>query len=187
MSTVPSRRLFLGSAMAATAALLLPSESLAAPSAAVYDPGPEPRVLSFAHTHTGEKLAVEYWRNGRYENDGLADVNRLMRDFRTGDIHTIDPKLLDILHELQTRTETTRPFEIISAYRSPATNNALRKSSGGVASGSLHLQGKAIDIRLRDIPLDDLKRAALAARRGGVGYYPGSDFVHVDTGRIRTW
>ena len=183
MSTVPSRRFFLGSAVAATAGLLLPKSSYAA-----YSPASrEPRVLKFAHTHTGEKLAVEYWRNGDYETEGLSAVNQLMRDFRTGDVKEIDPRLLDLLHELQGRTETTRPFEIISAYRSPATNAALREHSSGVASGSLHLQGKAIDIRLRDIPLKDLQRAALASKRGGVGYYPGSDFVHVDTGRIRTW
>jgi uncharacterized protein YcbK (DUF882 family) len=184
MSTVPSRRFFIGSIAAAAAGILLPKNALAA----TYTPASrEPRVLKFAHTHTGEKLAVEYWRDGGYETDGLGAVNQLMRDFRTGDVHEIDPALLDLLHELQVRTETSKPFQIISAYRSPATNSSLREHSSGVASGSLHLKGKAIDIRLGDVPLPQLRRAALASRRGGVGFYPGSDFVHVDTGRIRTW
>lgn len=146
-----------------------------------------PKVLRFNHTHTGEKLAVEYWRAGTYEPEGLDAVNKLMRDFRTGDVHPIDPSLLDVLHDVAGRTGSTRPFEIISAYRSPKTNAALNRHSDGVARNSLHLKGQAIDIRLADVPLKDLRRAALAAGRGGVGYYAGSNFVHVDTGRVRTW
>jgi uncharacterized protein YcbK (DUF882 family) len=110
-----------------------------------------------------------------------------MRDFRTGDVHPIDPSLLDLLHDLASLTETRSPFEIISAYRSPATNAALKSHSDGVASKSLHLLGQAIDVRLGDTPLKHLRSAALARRRGGVGYYPGSNFVHVDTGRVRAW
>jgi uncharacterized protein YcbK (DUF882 family) len=146
-----------------------------------------PRVLRFDHLHTGEKLAIEYWKGGAYESEGLGAINRLMRDFRTGDVHPIDPSLLDLLHDLAETTGTRRPFEIISAYRSPATNATLHSHSDGVASKSLHLKGKAIDVRLADVPLHQLRRAALNSRRGGVGYYPASNFVHVDTGRVRTW
>ncbi len=161
------------------AGLSAPRATLASPAA--------PRLLRFDHLHTGEKLEIEYWRAGAYEADGLGVINHLMRDFRTGDIHAIDPALLDLLYDLAERTETRRPFEIISAYRSPATNAALRNHSSGVASSSLHLKGQAIDIRLADVPLPQLRQAALSFRRGGVGYYPDSNFVHVDTGRVRFW
>lgn len=181
MSDIASRRGFLGVLVGATASFLIARPSLAEAA--------EPRVLKFNHLHTGEKVAIEYWNNGAYEPQALGAINHLMRDFRTDDVHPIDPSLLDLLYELKGRTGTTRPFEIISAYRSPATNAILRshRAHSGVASQSLHLKGQAIDIRLGDVPLTTLKRAALASGRGGVGYYPDSDFVHVDTGRIRTW
>lgn len=179
MSFHPTRRGFLAASAATVAGLALPRFGSAQPLA--------PRVLKFDHTHTGEKLAIEYWKGGTYESESLAAINHLMRDFRTGDEHPIDPALLDLLHDLSEMTETRSPFEIISAYRSPATNAALHSQSDGVARNSLHLQGKAIDIRLADVPLRDLRRAALARRRGGVGYYAGSNFVHVDTGRVRAW
>jgi uncharacterized protein YcbK (DUF882 family) len=145
------------------------------------------RTLRFTHTHTGERLEVEYFSGGAYLADGLTTINHFLRDFRTGDEHVIDPGLLDLLNRLAVMTETARPFQVISGYRSPATNDMLRHRSEGVAAGSLHMQGQAIDIRLADVPLLKLQRAALSARRGGVGYYPASDFVHVDTGRVRTW
>lgn len=146
-----------------------------------------PRVLAFSHLHTGERLEVEYFNRGDYLSDGLAAVNRLLRDFRTGDVGAIDPALLDLLHGLRGRTGTRRPFQIISGYRSPATNRMLHERSGGVATKSLHMSGQAIDIRLADVPLATLRDAALTLGRGGVGFYPGSDFVHVDTGRVRAW
>jgi uncharacterized protein YcbK (DUF882 family) len=145
------------------------------------------RSLRFAHTHTGEHLVVDYFVDNTYVSEALTRVNYFLRDFRTGDVHEIDADLLDLLHVLATATETTRPYQVISGYRSPATNEMLRHRSEGVAAGSLHLTGQAIDIRLADVSLARLKQAALAARRGGVGYYPASDFVHVDTGRVRTW
>lgn len=178
-SNISTRRGFLGAALGAVAGFLIPGAGAAQPM--------DPRVLRFNHTHTGEKLAIEYWRAGAYEPEGLDAINRFMRDFRTGDVHPIDPSLLDLLHDVARRTESSRPFEIISAYRSPKTNAALNSHSDGVARNSLHLRGKAIDVRLADVPLADLRRAALAAGRGGVGYYAGSNFVHVDTGRVRTW
>jgi uncharacterized protein YcbK (DUF882 family) len=145
------------------------------------------RALSFAHTHTGEHLVVEYFQNGTYVPDALTTVNHYLRDFRTGDVHAIDTDLLDLLHRLVRSTDTTKPLQVISGYRSPATNEMLRHHSEGVAAGSLHMKGQAIDIRLADVPLLGLRQAALDAQRGGVGYYPASDFVHVDTGRVRMW
>lgn len=165
--------------------------ALAAPVLALPKPGladaVSSRALRFSHTHTGEQLSVEYFRSGRYSPDALSAINWLLRDFRTGDVHVIDAQLLDLLHRLATMTDTARPFQVISGYRSPATNEMLRHHSEGVAAGSLHMQGLAIDIRLADVPLIELKAAALAAHGGGVGYYPASDFVHVDTGRVRSW
>ncbi len=178
--SLTSRRGFLGAAAAAGAGLLVPKGAFAQAIA--------PRVLRFDHLHTGERLAIEYWKGGTYESESLNAINHLMRDFRTGDVHPIDPPLLDLLHDLASVTGTQRPFEIISAYRSASTNAQLQAhGGGGVARQSLHLKGMAIDIRLADIPLKQLRRAALESRRGGVGYYPDSNFVHVDTGRLRTW
>lgn len=145
------------------------------------------RRLSFYHTHTSERLSIVYAENGAYVPGALDEVNYLLRDFRSGDVHPIDPQLLDILHGIRERTGSEGTFEVISGFRSPATNQMLRHRSGGVAQKSLHLQGQAIDVRLTGVPTGQVRRAALAIRRGGVGYYPESDFVHVDTGRVRTW
>jgi uncharacterized protein YcbK (DUF882 family) len=175
-----SRRQFF----AAVAAAAVPALAYARPA---YAATTGPRELSFLHTHTGERLVVEYRGLDGYLPDALATVNHFLRDFRTGDIHAIDPGLLDLLGGLTDLTGTSRPFEVISGYRSPATNAQLRSHSEGVAAHSLHMVGQAIDIRLADVPLAKLRSAALAARVGGVGYYPASNFVHVDTGRVRTW
>lgn len=147
----------------------------------------EPRALAFSHLHTGERLEVEYFSGGSYLPDALGAVNRVLRDFRSGDVGIIDPALLDLLHALRAQTRSERPFEIISGYRSPATNRMLHERSSGVATKSLHMSGQAIDIRLADVPLASLRNAALSLGRGGVGFYPGSNFVHVDTGRVRAW
>jgi uncharacterized protein YcbK (DUF882 family) len=173
------RRRFVTAVAAALPALALPRTALANP-----DPV---RRLHFEHTHTGERLAVEYAHGDQYLPDALASVNKLLRDFRTGDVHPIDQELLDVLHDLTRLTETSRPFQVISGYRSPTTNAMLRSRSEGVAGRSLHMQGMAIDIRLADVPLPKLRKAALTVGRGGVGYYPASNFVHVDTGRVRFW
>jgi len=147
------------------------------------------RWLAFDNLHTGEKLKVEYWAEGRYLPDALAQVNHVLRDFRSGDVYPIAPRLLDLLSVLRARLETTEPVSVISAYRSPRTNAMLRgeHEHSGVASKSLHMQGMAIDIRIAGRPLAALHTTALAQRVGGVGYYPQSDFVHVDVGRVRTW
>jgi uncharacterized protein YcbK (DUF882 family) len=174
-----SRRRFIGTFVLAVP-ILAASRRLLAASSSV-------RSLRFTHTHTAERLAIEYFEGGTYLPDALATVNYFLRDFRTGDVHEIDPGLLDLLHALAAVTETSRPFQVISGYRSPATNEMLRHRSEGVAAGSLHMNGQAIDIRLADVPLATLRQAALAARRGGVGFYRASDFIHLDTGRVRTW
>ncbi|WKB53079.1 YcbK family protein [Eleftheria terrae] len=181
-----SRRRFVAALAAAPSLAALPSWARAA-SAAPTAAGS--RALKFAHLHTGERLSVEYFAQGAYLPDALAEINRLLRDFRTAEVKPIDPHLLDLLHGLAERTGTSRPFEIISAYRSPHTNEALRGKSAhsGVATRSLHMTGQAMDIRLADVSLPDLRRAALSMGAGGVGYYPESRFVHVDTGRVRAW
>jgi uncharacterized protein YcbK (DUF882 family) len=145
------------------------------------------RVLGFDNLHTGETLRAVYWADGGYVKDGLAGIDRILRDFRTGEVAPIDPALLDLLYALQVRLGTDAPFGVISGFRSAATNAQLRRSGGGVARRSLHLYGMAIDIRVPGRRLRDVRRAALDLRLGGVGYYPKPGFVHVDTGRVRFW
>lgn len=145
------------------------------------------RQLSFYHTHTSEKLDVVYVENGAYVPQALNEIDYLLRDFRSGDIHAIDPRLLDILYAVRERTGGSHRFEVISGFRSPATNRMLHEKSSGVAQKSMHLLGQAIDVRLPGVRTFDLRRAAVTMAQGGVGYYPDSDFVHLDTGRVRTW
>jgi uncharacterized protein YcbK (DUF882 family) len=147
----------------------------------------EPRRAVLDNLHTGETFNEVYFANGSYLPDALAEATRVMRDWRTGDEHFIDPALFDALHSLSLRLETTQPFQIISGYRSPKTNAMLRGRSHGVAEHSQHVQGKAIDVRIENVDLRNLRDAALDLRAGGVGYYPASNFVHVDTGRVRQW
>jgi uncharacterized protein YcbK (DUF882 family) len=145
------------------------------------------RSLSFLHTHTGEAARVVYWAEGAYLPDGLAEIDRVLRDHYSGDVHAIDASLLDVLHRLAQRFEAAQPFHVISGYRSPATNATLAARSGGVARHSLHMAGQAIDVRLPGCELTALRDAALALRAGGVGYYAAPDFVHIDVGRVRRW
>jgi uncharacterized protein YcbK (DUF882 family) len=174
------RRLACGLALAPAVGLI----SHAA-RAAIADPAGE-RALAFHHTHTGERLRVVYFAGADYVADSLRELERLLRDFRTGTTHPIDRNLYDTLHALAGLCGGGT-FEIISAYRSPQTNALLRRSSTGVAEHSLHMEGRAIDIRLRGVDTVRLRAAAVALGRGGVGYYPDADFIHVDTGRFRTW
>jgi uncharacterized protein YcbK (DUF882 family) len=156
-------------------------------------PPPGPRRLSFHHLHTAEDLDVVYWRDGAYVWDALMGIKALLRDFRSGEAHPIDVRLLDILFTLQAQTGSSEPFRVISAFRSAETNAALAGQSAQVngksevAKKSLHMEGKAMDVRLNDVALTGLRQAALALQGGGVGYYPDSGFVHVDIGRVRTW
>ena len=145
------------------------------------------RQLSFYHTHTGQSLEVTYSVGGEFVATALDEINLFLSDFRTGDATEMDPELLDIIYDVRTHLESDGTFEVISAYRSPKTNEMLRNSSGGVAKNSQHLLGKAIDVRLRGAQTDKLRDAAIELQRGGVGYYIESDFVHIDTGRVRRW
>ncbi|HET6619241.1 MAG TPA: DUF882 domain-containing protein [Dongiaceae bacterium] len=145
------------------------------------------RTLAFVSTHTDEKIAATYWRDGLYDRGALKDINYVLRDFRTGEIAAIDRNLLDLLVDLHHRSGSRKPFQVISGYRSPQTNAMLAAESSGVAKHSLHMEAKAIDIRLSDVALRDLHQTAIGMKAGGVGYYAKSDFVHVDTGRVRYW
>jgi uncharacterized protein YcbK (DUF882 family) len=145
------------------------------------------RQLSFYHTHTSESLTVTYYRDGEYLAPALTELNHFLRDFRTDDVTSMDPAVFDILHDIQIASGSMGTYEIISAYRSPETNEMLRGNSNGVARNSQHLLGKAIDVRLTDLDTAALHDVALSLQRGGVGYYDKSDFVHVDTGRVRQW
>lgn len=176
-----SRRHILTGLGAAMAAATMPNLARAIPL------GPGGRTLAFDNLHTGERASIEYWSNGNYVTDALQRVNYILRDFRNGEVHPIDPRLLDLLNHLHGTLDSSAAFEVISGYRSPATNAMLRESSHGVASKSLHMQGQAIDIRLADRTLADVHAAAVNLRLGGVGFYPGPDFVHVDVGRVRYW
>jgi uncharacterized protein YcbK (DUF882 family) len=180
-----TRRSFLGLGALATAAALVPGPAQAATSTTRRE-----RTLSFFNTHTGERLRTAYCCDGVYQPDALTEINHILLDFRHNEVRPIDPALLDLLHELGGTLEMDQPFHIISGYRSPATNALLREQGGshtGVASKSLHMVGKAIDIRVPGVKLDHLRDAARSLKLGGVGYYPSSNFVHVDTGRVRYW
>lgn len=180
-STRLGRRHVLGLGLGAALVGALPSSALATL------PPAGSRSVGFFNTHTSEMLKATYWRDGKYDKGALKDINYILRDFRTGDIFQMDTKLLDLLVELHRRTGSRKPFEIISGYRSPKTNAVLASASGAVAKHSMHMQGKAIDIRLMDVALSDLHTTAIGMKAGGVGYYTRSNFVHVDTGRVRYW
>ena len=151
--------------------------------------GTDERELSFYHTHTGKRLNVVYWQDGDYVDSALEQVNRFLSDFRTGDRVEMDPALLDVIYDVRESLGSKGTYQIISAYRSPETNEMLRNrsASSGVARRSQHVLGKAIDVRLEGVRTADLRDAAIRLQRGGVGYYEKSDFVHMDTGRIRRW
>ena len=175
------RRLLQNLALAIPGILLMTRPSLGIASVS------ESRVLSFRHLHTNEKLSIEYFSDNQYQHEALNKINYLLRDFRSSEVYPIDPDLFDLLHSIKLATGSKGHYEIISGYRSPSTNNMLRNKSNSVAKRSLHMQGKAIDIRLSDVSTDSVRRAAIALKAGGVGYYKKSDFVHLDTGRFRTW
>ena len=175
------RRRFLGWCLAAGGAVLAPGAKLA-PAATT-----AARQLKFYNLHTGESVSVVYWERGRYVPDSLAEIDYVLRDFRTGDVIAIDPNLLDLLHRLRRALASDEPVHVISGYRSPATNAMLARRGKGVAKNSYHVKGMAIDLRLPHRELKDLRTAALALAHGGVGYYPDADFVHLDTGPVRAW
>jgi len=154
--------------------------------AAAGDSG-DARTLRFYHTHTLEALEVTYFENGLYLLEPMEQLRVFLADWRNSDQHDIDPRLMDILWEIQRVTGNHDTYEVISAYRSMETNRYLRNKSRGVAQNSMHILGKAIDVRLRGLDTRELRDTALALKLGGVGYYEKTDFVHVDTGRVRRW
>jgi uncharacterized protein YcbK (DUF882 family) len=143
--------------------------------------------LFLHHLHTGETIKTVYWQDGAYVGGALDEARHVLRDWRNGQQHPMDPKLFDVFHDLSARLEVDRPIQIVCGYRSPATNAMLHARSSEVAKHSLHLEGRATDLRIEGVDLVHLRKAALSLRRGGVGFYPVSDFVHVDTGPVRQW
>jgi uncharacterized protein YcbK (DUF882 family) len=181
-----SRRFFLH--RSAQAVLLGGALGLAGRSARAS--APRPRSLVLDHTHTHERIDLVYASGEHYVPQALGTLNHFLRDHYSGDVGQMDPQLFDLLHEVRRALGSGAPqsYQIISGYRSPLTNARLRNTrGGGVASHSLHMDGKAIDIRLPGVPLAELRDAALSLKAGGVGYYPRDQFVHIDTGRVRTW
>jgi uncharacterized protein YcbK (DUF882 family) len=146
-----------------------------------------PKQIALSNLHTGERLQIEYFREGAYVPDAMASIEALLRDFRTGDKHAIDPKLMDYLVDVAAQAGKAASYSVISGYRSPATNERLHEHSSGVSQHSLHMQGRAIDVRLSGVDCKDLAAQAEELKRGGVGYYRASNFVHLDTGAFRTW
>jgi uncharacterized protein YcbK (DUF882 family) len=174
-------------AIASTVALAVAAPALAAP-ALVGLKTLNVRTLAFDCVNLGEHLnPVDYWVDGKYVPQALAEIDKALRDFVSDEVFPIEPKLLDVLHHLGRTLETDCRFELISGYRSPKTNALLRQRDPAVAERSLHMRGIAADVALASRPLGKLHEAALAMRIGGVGYYPDSNFIHVDIGRVRRW
>lgn len=145
------------------------------------------KTLSLEHHHTGDTLHLTYFEHGRYVHGALQEISYFLRDYHNDEVHSVDPYLLDQLYDVKLLLGVNKPFHIVSGYRSPETNASMRRHSRGVARNSLHMQGKAVDIRIEGVSSRQIRDAALALQIGGVGYYPGSNFVHLDTGDIRTW
>ena len=178
-----SRRLFLSHA--ARLAVVGAALPLAHPALASL---PNARSLEFDHTHTGESLSVIFAIGNHFVPEALGTLNRFLRDHYSGEVGRIDPQLFDLLFKARQELGTDQPFQVISGYRCATTNSRLRNTrGGGVARQSLHMEGKAIDIRIPGVPLSDLRDALMAQQGGGVGFYPRDKFVHVDTGRVRYW
>jgi uncharacterized protein YcbK (DUF882 family) len=175
------RRSFLRSSVVLASAASMPVLAKAATAA------PNERMLRLYNTHTGESLRSVFWAEGRFIPDALQDINKLLRDHRNDKVSEMDPQLLVLLDRVSAKFGDQHVLHVISGYRSPESNNKLRANSGGVAKHSLHMDGKAIDVRIPGRDIARLHKAALAVRGGGVGYYPESQFVHMDTGRLRSW
>jgi len=176
-----NRRSFLKSSVAVASALALPSLARAAIAA------PHERSLRFYNTHTGETLRTMFWADGQFIPEALQDINHLLRDHRNDKVAAMDPELMVLLERVSSQFSNHEVIHVISGYRSPQTNQMLAESTGGVAKHSMHMEGKAIDVRIPGRDLERLHKAALGLKGGGVGYYPDSQFVHMDTGRLRHW
>ncbi|MEM7250317.1 MAG: YcbK family protein [Pseudomonadota bacterium] len=147
----------------------------------------KPRTVRLYNVHTGDSLKTVYYYRGKYSRQALRAVNYLMRDFRARRIKRIDPRLLDLLWLVQMELDSKERFQVVSGYRTRRTNRKLREMGVGVAKRSYHTRGRAVDLRLPGRDLSALKKVAQDLKRGGVGYYPKSNFVHLDTGRVRSW
>ncbi len=174
-----NRRRFLQASLGLSTALALPASFAASK--------PADRILSLHNLHTGERVKATYWAEGQYQASELATLNHILRDHRTDEVVDMDIRLINLLTLLHEQVDGKQDFNIISGYRSPMTNAKLRQQSSGVAKKSFHMQAKAVDIALPGRDLKQLNKAALALQVGGVGYYPKSGFIHVDTGPVRHW
>jgi uncharacterized protein YcbK (DUF882 family) len=175
------RRSFLKSSVVLASAVGMPALAKAA------QPAPAERTLRMYNTHTGESLRRVFWAEGQFIPDALKDINKLLRDHRNDKIAEMDPNLIVLLNDVSDKFGDNQVLHIISGYRSPESNAKLAAASNGVARHSMHMDGKAIDIRLPGKNLAQLHKAAMSMKAGGVGYYPDSQFVHMDTGRVRYW
>jgi len=179
----PGRRRFLGLVAWGAATFLLPALA----NAGRFEP-PRVRRLSFHNLHTDERLDTCYWEHGSYVPSALEQIDTVLRDHRTGEVRQMAPQLIDLVFALTARLGAASPIQVISGYRSPATNELLHaEDPGHVAERSLHLTGEAVDLCFADRPLRRVRDAAMALQGGGVGYYPRAGFVHVDVGRVRWW
>ncbi|AKL12796.1 Peptidase M15 [Phytobacter ursingii] len=176
-----NRRKLLALGGIALGAAILPQQAFATLST------PRPRILTLNNLHTGETIKAQFFDGRGYIQDELAKLNHFFRDYRANKITTIDPKLFDQLYRLQGLLGTSKPVQLVSGYRSVDTNNELRAHSSGVAKKSYHTRGQAMDFHIEGISLSNIRKAALSMRAGGVGYYPSSNFVHIDTGPLRHW
>jgi uncharacterized protein YcbK (DUF882 family) len=184
MSLKVARRGFLGLGAGAALAAAAPAMGWATVTPLA---GAPVRKALLHNLHTGETFNEVYYEGGRYVPQALSEAMRVLRDWRNGQEHVMDPRLFDALHAISEKLETNKPFQIISGYRSPQTNAMLHARSSGVASNSQHTQGKASDVRIEGVDLRNLHKAALSIRAGGVGFYPVSNFVHVDVASVRQW
>ncbi len=177
-----SRRSFLGIGLLTAATAIVPPEVFSA-----FERRSEERIICLHNVYTKENIEMTYWRDGKYLPEGLAHINHLCRDARTGRVKPIKRELIDLLYGIQQKLKIEEPFHIISGYRSPRSNAILSKINKGVAKNSMHMYGKAADIRVPGYSLKGIRRAAMKLQAGGVGYYPRSKFVHVDVGNVRYW
>ncbi len=175
------RRTLLGFSAAALGLSLLPSHAFAALTT------PRPRILRFENLNTGEFLKTEFFDGSRYNKSELTRLNHMFRDHRNDQVKAIDPKLFDQIYILQMMMNLNKPIQLVSGYRSAATNNALRRKNSGVAKKSYHTRGQAMDFRVQGVQVSQIRKAALKMSAGGLGYYPKSNFIHIDTGPVRTW
>lgn len=184
----PARRRFIRQATHAAGTAALCGLGAAGPAQAAPLGSTAERALDFVHTHTGERIGLVFAIGREYVQDSLTALDRFLRDHYTGEVGRIDPQLFDLLHRTRGLLGSRAPFEVISGYRCPSTNDRLRSTGGGgVARRSLHMEGRAIDVRLPGVKLAELRDAALSLKGGGVGFYAKDGFVHLDTGRVRAW